>query len=383
MGYKQILLFASALVVFAAGIVFSFVLKNRNQQIPSIYQTAQASPTPNPIEKTISQMSLEEKIGALFLIGFNGAKLDEETIRFFQKHHFNAFLLMKKNIVDQEQLIELTNFIIQLNLLPFPSIIAVDQEGGSVNRIEFEEIGKIDISQRDIKTEEQAYRVAKKRGEVLASLGVNLNFSPVLEVVSNESSFIIDRAFQGDEQKVASLANQMVKGYHDSEIVSAIKHFPGGLGRTRTDPHKRLPVLEIGQDELAKDIFPFKELIKIDDVEAIMATHILYPQIDKKNPSSLSDEFISGILKHDFGFDGVVISDDLVMKAISSKFSIAQAAKLAFIAGIDLLVISSDSSDQQEAYKTLLQAVEDEEISVERVDESVKRILELRRGLSN
>lgn len=367
------------LVVGIFGLFYFLIKAHFRLQLVSFPQEPQKistpSPTISPIEEKISQMSLEEKIGALFIVGFNGERLNQETINFFQKHHFNAFLLLKKNIKNREQLTKLINSVNQLKIQSFPPIIAVDQEGGKVNRIDFEDIDK--TSQAEIKTPERAYQVAKNRGEVLASLGINLNFSPVVEVAS-KSSYIRNRAFHlEDGQKIASLAAQIVKGYQDSGIVSVTKHFPGSLGRTTTDPHKELPVLDIAQDELEKDIFPFKELIENSDIKAIMITHILYSQIEEERPSSLSEKFISAILRGDLGFDGLVISDDLAMGAITEHYSIAQAAKEAFFAGADLILISGSSSDQQEAYEMILQVVKDGEILEERIDQSLRRVLSL------
>lgn len=370
-----------ALIVGIFGLFYFLIKAHFKLQLALFPQESQETPAPSPtispIEEKISQMSPEEKIGSLFMVGFNGDKLDEETLEFFQKYHFRHFLLRGGDIENEAQLKRLTDSLKNIaSSSGLPVLVAVDQEGGRVDRIDFADIDK--TSQLEIKTEDQAYQVAKSRGEALAGLGVNLNFSPVVEIIRNKNAYIKNRAFRAEnEQEIASLSAQFVKGYQENRVISVIKHFPGGLGRIPTNPHKDLPILEIDQKELEKDILAFKKLIEDSDIRTIMVTHILYPQIDDQKPSSLSKKFISGILRHDLGFDGVVISDDLAMKAITSQYSIAQAAKQAFLAGVDLILISGSSSDQQEAYETLLQAAETREISIEKMEESVKRILSI------
>jgi len=335
------------------------------------------------LERKLMKMPLEEKVGALFIIGFNGAKLDAETERFIKSHYFTHFLLLGKNIQDKSQLKSLTSSLCKY---PAPTsdhvkarslqcLISIDQEGGRVNRINF---GNIDnTAQSEIKTPQQAYEVAKNRGEILKSLGINLNFSPVAEVLRNENSFLSrqERAFLGDEEKAFRLSQAMIKGYQDAGIISAAKHFPGGLGRQKSDPHQTLPVLNISQQELNQDLTPFKKLIQANQVKAIMTTHILYPQIDPENPVTTSEKFISSILRGDLGFKGAVITDDLIMKGINSQLAVEEAAKRAILAGYDLLIISGPAQTQDRVYQALLQAVRSGEISLRQVNESLKRIL--------
>lgn len=327
------------------------------------------------LDRKIHKLSLEEKVGLLFMVGFDEKELDEKTLAFFQKHNFNAFLLRERNIKDEKQLKQLIN---SLKIGSLTSLIAVDQEGGKADRINFTNIDR--TSQAKIKNQEQAYQIAKTRGEILASLAIDLNFSPVLEVVRNNSAYInrSGRAFLGDEEQVFQLAKAMIRGYKERGVISVAKHFPGGLGRRVENPHQVLPVLDINKKEIEKDIYPFKKLIAEKKVRAIMVTHLLYPQIDQQYPSSLSSRFMIDILRKDLGFKGVIISDDLAMKAITNDYSIAQAAKQAFLAGADLILISSSPSDQQEAYNVILKAVQTGEISMTKVEWSLKRIIKLR-----
>lgn len=331
-------------------------------------------------------MSLEEKVGYLFMVGFEGEKLDEETRDFLQKHYFRNFLLLERNINNEEQLKQLTGDLKSLAgkdpvLQP---IVAVDQEGGAVDRIRF---GKIDhTSQLEISSVDQAYQLAYKRGKILNDLGINWNLAPVLDIGWDSSSYIAKtgRAFpdrnlnpvpgtgEGMGEGTGK-AGAMIRGYQESGVIGVVKHYPFGLGRTRIDPHQNLATIDINKQELEKDWVVLKTLINRQEVKAVMVTHLKYPQIDDL-PASLSTIWINDFLRQELGFKGVVVTDDLMMKAISHNYSVAEAGKLAFLAGADLIMVSGKPEDQYLAYEAILKAVRNGEISLARIEESVARI---------
>jgi beta-N-acetylhexosaminidase len=329
------------------------------------------------IEKKISQMSLEEKVGALFIVGFSGQTMTESTKEFINTHHFRHFLLLGRNISTPEQLKELTGSLKEATASSIPSLITIDQEGGQVARIQFAEIDN--TSQAEIASNAQAYKVGRNRGEVLKDLGINLNLSPVVEVIREEDSYLdrLGRSFPGNEEQVFLLSKAMIQGYQDSGLVPFAKHFPGGLGRKSIDPHQDLPVLEINRAQLNQDLLPLAQLIKQGKISTLMSTHILYPQIDPENPVTTSEKFISAILRGDLHFKGVLISDDLIMRGISSDRTVEQAAIAAFKAGHDLLIISGPSQLQDRVYQALLEAVRSGEITEERINITLKRLLQL------
>ena len=158
--------------------------------------------------------------------------------------------------------------------------------------------------QAEISDPDQAYEIAKNRGKILKNLDINMNFAPVAEIIRDESSYLAkdQRAFIGDHQRVSALSSAFISGYKDQRISAVIKHFPGGLGRQDDDPHQSLPVLNISRQEVDKDLIPFEKLIKTENPQAIMTTHILYPQIDSENPVTTSEKFIRSILRGDLGF---------------------------------------------------------------------------------
>jgi beta-N-acetylhexosaminidase len=329
------------------------------------------------IENKIKTMPLEEKVGALFIVGFSGQTLTENTKEFINNHHFRHFLLLGRNISAPEQLKDLTRSLKEATMSGIPSLITIDQEGGQVARIQFEEMDN--TSQEEITSSAQAYKVARKRGEALQSLGINTNLAPVAEVIRDKDSYLarLNRAFLGDEEQVFLLSRASLQGYQDSGIMAVPKHFPGGLGRMAVNPHQALPVLEINQDELNQDLLPFRQLIKQGKISSLMSTHLLYPQIDPENPVTTSEKWIKAILRGDLGFKGVVITDDLVMRGISAEQTVEEAALKAFRAGHDLLIVSGPQAVQDRVYQFLLKAVESGEIIESRLDESLKRLFKL------
>jgi len=329
-----------------------------------------ADPFEIALKRKIAKLSLEEKIGYLFVIGFPGTTLTPTTKRFTQKHHFKNFLLFSRNIETPEQLKQLTD---ALKAEAGACLIAVDEEGGAVNRIKFKDFDK--TAQADIVDIQQAEQIAENRAVKLKELGINVNFAPVVEYPHSQNSFLVNqqRAFPAD--KILPFSKKIIESCNQQSIIAVAKHFPGGLGREDSDPHTTLPEIDIDSKELAQDLSIFKQLIEEQILKAIMTTHLKYPQIDPENPVTTSEKFIRSILKGELGFKGVVISDDLRMKGISSTMTVEQAAVDAILAGHDLLIVSSPQQLQSSAYQHLLKAVEDGKIEEKRIDRSVKKIL--------
>jgi len=329
------------------------------------------------LERKIRKLSLEEKVGALFVLGFKGVSLSPEQTEFFKDNHFIHFLLLEENIKSEEELIKLTGELKGLNNSLLPSLIGVDQEGGEVARIKFKDIDN--TPQNQIFTLEKAYEIGKNRGEILKSLGINLNFSPVVEIIRDNNSYLAlgNRAFLGEKEKVLGLSEAMIQGYKAGGIIPVPKHFPGGLGRNMADPHQVLPVLDITREELDKDLYIFKALAQNNQASVMMTTHLYYPLIDKDNPVTLSETFVSSILRQSLGFRGVILTDDLKMKGITNKYSVPKAALKAFQAGSDLLLISGTKEEQKQAYEVILKAVKNGEIKEKRLNNSLKRILKI------
>lgn len=328
-------------------------------------------------ETLLSQMTIEEKVGQMFLMGFWGTEPDYYITKMIKERHIGGVILFKYNVKDREQLIQLSENL-QLLSEKVPLFISIDQEGGVVSRLGTEIVSEI-TAQSEIKTERDAYNISKKRAKELKELGITMNFSPVLDNIQKEDSFLYDRVFRTD---LSLLGNKMVSGYTDGGVIAVPKHFPGHPDNL-TDSHEALPEVNISEAEFDEYASQFKEVLSNGDTQAIMVGHILFKQIDANNPSSLSSKIINEILREKYGFNGVVITDDMQMGALTESFSIAQAAVKAVTAGNDLLIYSGEPEQQAEAYNAILDAVKKGKISEQRINESVLRILTLKANIFN
>jgi len=325
-------------------------------------------------EEILQSMSLEEKVGQLFILGFWGKEPDYYITKMIKDRYVGGVILLGYNIDGEEQLKTLTGTLQSMS--KYPLFISVDQEGGQVSRIWFEDT--YNISQYEIESTKQAYDIAKSRGKQLKELGINMNFSPVLDHISNEQSFLFTRTFRGDQQNGIELAKAMLRGYKDAKIVACVKHFPGHSNDTQ-DSHSELDSVDITADMLDEYIYQFRETLK--EADAVMLGHILFPNIDPDSPTSVSKYFVNDLLRDELEFNGLAITDDMQMKSIYDRYSIKEAAVKAVMVGNDLLVYTGDPEEQAEAYSAVLQATRDGVIKEEDIDKRVLKILNIKYGL--
>lgn len=325
-------------------------------------------------QKMLDEMTLEEKVGQLFIFGFWGKEPDYYITKMIRERYVGGVILLGYNIDSEEQVKQLTTNLQGMSKNPL--FISVDQEGGEVARIWFEDT--YDISQYNIDDEQEAFRVARNRGQQLRALGINMNFSPVLDHITNEQSFLFTRSFRGTPQEVSKLAISMVKGYKSAGIVPCVKHFPGHSNMT-LDSHSQLDSIDISADELDEYIFQFKEVLKYTD--AVMTGHILFPKIDKDSPASVSSFFVDSVLRKNLGFDGLIITDDMQMKSIYDLYSVREAAVKAVLVGNDILIYTGEPEEQAEAYGAVLEAVREGVIKEEDLDRKVLKILNIKYSL--
>jgi beta-N-acetylhexosaminidase len=325
----------------------------------------------------ISEMTLEQKVGQMFVMGFWGTEPDYYITKMITERNIGGVILLGYNIEDTQQVKKLTTDLQTISTTT-PLFISVDQEGGIVSRLNTDIVTET-TAQKDITTEKDAYKIARNRGEELMDLGINMNFSPVLDNITSETSFLYERVFRND---ISNLATSMTEGYNDSKIISVPKHFPGHSNDS-TDSHNTLPVVNITQEQLNEYISQFKYVIDEGQPKAIMIGHIQFPNISKELPSSLSSVFIQDILRDTLDFNGLIISDDMLMESISKSYSVSQAAIMAIQAGCDLLIYTGEPEQQAEAYNSVINAVKDGNISEQRIDESLERILRIKKDLFN
>jgi len=351
-------------------------------------EDSQAPSLEDQIEGYISRVTLEEKVGQMLIVGFDGFEPSQAIKDMIQNYHVGSVILFARNVKDSMQLVSLINQLKAFNEgNPLPLIISADQEGGKVTRLPKDAThfpanlvwGKQNSTQL-------AYDVGRVTAVEMRAYGFNLNFAPVLDVFSNPKNTVIgERALGTTPDTVAQLGVALMKGLKDGGIIPVIKHFPGH-GDTVVDSHVDLPMVDNDMQRLRSfELVPFERAIE-EGADMVMVAHILFPNItEEKVPASLSREIITGVLRQELGFDGVVISDDMEMGAIQKHYGMEDAAVRAVLAGTDIVSICHTYEKQKQAFEAIIQAVHSGKIPVERIDESVRRIiaLKLKYGLSD
>jgi beta-N-acetylhexosaminidase len=323
--------------------------------------------------------TLRDKIGQIFLVGCQGESLTASEQLIFAEYRFGGFVLFKRNCAEPGQIVSLCRSLWKSddNTPPF---IAIDQEGGRVHRLpepfthfpaaaRLGEQGNTDL----------ARRIGRATAAELKLAGINLNFAPVLDVQSNPANPVIgDRAFGSDPKQVIETGSAWMQGLRDGGVIPCGKHFPGH-GDTGKDSHFDLPTVSKPLEELqTTELPPFAHSCK-NQIESLMTAHVLYPALDAKFPATLSEAIVSGLLRHQLGYDGVVFSDDMEMKAIADRYSAGEAATLAVRAGIDVVLFCHEVEKAIEAFEFLYNEAENDPAVRARVEESHRRVGELKR----
>lgn len=346
--------------------------------------------------KSISpkSLTLQEKISQLFIIGFEGSDLseDSEILQLVREFNPGGIILFDKdmvhhqpvhNIKSPEQVLNLTSEL--QNAAKTPLFIGIDQEGGIVNRLKPEygfpetkshaELGKQDDVQ-------ETFHEAKIIAETLFAAGINLNFAPVVDLAKNENSSIIakkERSFGQDPELIIRHAEAYIKAHDEHHIITCCKHFPGH-GSAEGDTHFGFVNVTDTWDET--ELKPYEHLISKDMCPMIMTAHIFNNHLDEKLPSTLSKKVLDDLLRKKLQFNGVVISDDMQMKAISDHYGLKEALKLGFNAGLDIFCFGNNLLKEQIRLDDLIHIMEElldeNAISEKRLDESVERILKLK-----
>jgi beta-N-acetylhexosaminidase len=331
------------------------------------------------IAALLKGMTLDAKIGQMFIIGFDGTVMDNELEDMLKTRAPGGVILFRRNSESTEQLLELINSIKKVNSGKIPLFISVDEEGGRVSRMPdslsdipsaaaIGENGDISVT----------YEVGTLIAEEISSFGINMDFAPVLDIFSNPDNTVIgDRSFGNTAQAVTEHGIEMMKGIRDKGVIPVVKHFPGH-GDTVADSHKELPVVEYDMSRLAGfELVPFKKAID-EDADAVMVAHLLMKGIDPEKPATMSKAVISDLLRDQMGFKGVVVTDDMTMSAITENYDIGEAAVSSVVAGSDIILVCHDYDKEKMAIEAVRSAVESGYIKEARIDESVERILRLK-----
>jgi len=318
---------------------------------------------------------MKSSVGQLFVVGFDGLSLPKDAKDLLSRQNACGVTLFKRNIESLEQVIELNSQIVNA-CKDAPGLISVDQEGGRVARLRdictpvpsMRELANMAKSSPDL-----IFKTAAMMGRELASLGFHLDFAPVADVDSNKDNPIIgDRAFSSDPETTAMMCAEFIKGLQASGVAACAKHFPGH-GDTHADSHLELPVLPHTLERLrACDLIPFQHAVKAN-VASIMTAHVSLPQIDDV-PATLSKRLLTDVLRNEFHYNGLIISDDLEMKGIADHYSLKDTIVKGINAGVDVFLICRDTQKASEAIALLGSLVESGEISEARIHQSLERI---------
>ena len=325
------------------------------------------------VRQTLAKMTLKEKKGQMLVTGIEKEYLSDKEGEMIQSGRVGGLIFLGHNIESKDQFESL------LSTLPEPTIpmfLSVDQEGGRVERLPAEKEGFMSAFTLG-QNPDLAYEEGQKLGQAVRAYGLNLNFAPVLDVYSNpENKVIGTRAYGSDPELVARVGLDVMKGMRSQGVIPCVKHFPGH-GDTSLDSHENMPIVNHGLERLMSfEWLPFKLAID-NDVPMIMTAHIKVDAIDADYPATLSYKLISGHLRGSLGYEGLIITDDLIMGAISKNYSDDFVAMQTVLAGVDLLLISDNSMIENMTW-AIESAVEEGIIPENRIDESVTRILRLK-----
>jgi beta-N-acetylhexosaminidase len=318
--------------------------------------------------------ALRRSIGQVLIAGFDGHAVPVELRALAREFGLGGVILFARNIVDAEQVAELCYDAARL-VPDLPLWVSVDQEGGRVARLKapFTEWPPMATLGRsgDVRLAE---RFARALAAELKAVGVTLDFAPVLDIHTNPKNPIIgDRALGESAATVARLGAAIVRTLQAEGIAACGKHFPGH-GDTHVDSHLELPIVEHPPERLREIEFaPFRAAIEAG-VATIMTAHVLVPALDDQRPATLSRAIVATILREELGFQGVILSDDLEMKAIAHDYAVPAAAVGAVAAGCDGVLICSGNHDlQAESLEALIHAVEDDSLALTRIEDALKR----------
>jgi len=359
----------TVIVIFLAGVVIS------------------AGTFPLEYQKILKEMTLEEKVGQMLLLGVPGTYINSTAKAIVTELKAGGVVLFAANLTSITQA---TNFTSQLQeealktKLKIPLLITADEEGGLVSRLP---LGMVtmpgNMALGASRNEHLASKAYYHTGRQLRALGINMNLAPVLDVNNNPNNPVIGlRSFGSDPLLVGNMGLAALAGLQEAKVGGIVKHFPGH-GDTGIDSHYALPIVTKSQKELMEmELAPFQKALA-SGAKAVMTAHIEFPALTggKKVPATLSSEILTDLLRANWGYTGIISTDDLTMKAITNHFGQKDAVIMAVKAGVDQLLIVGDLNNQRLAKQAIIEAVQRGEISETRIDQSVERILFLKAEL--
>jgi beta-N-acetylhexosaminidase len=337
--------------------------------------------------ETLLALPLEQQIGQFFYVGLSGTTLDAEARALIEEVQPGGVIMFGRNVQGAQQVRDLLDSTREL--LPNNPLLGVDQEGGLVDRLR-----KIFTPMPSARTIREHGDLAGARslgritGEALRLLGFNMNFAPVMSIMTDErdllSNGLYSRSFGRSPGEVLGYTTVYLRGLQETGIIGCLKHFPG-IGAGEVDSHEQMPMVTLSHDDLmAQDLAPYVELFqrKDDRVRCVMVSHGGFPNIDMKKgvtggllePASLSHNIVTNLLRQELGFQHLVVTDDLEMGAISKHCEIEAAVVRAFLAGNDMMLICAHPDIIRRGYRSLLAVAQNGRLPKERLRASLKRI---------
>lgn len=333
----------------------------------------------NDASKIVNSMTIDEKIGQLFIIHYNKPEITEEFKHILETVKPGGFTLFNENIKTYEQT---TKLIKDINsTAKIPMFISIDQEGGRVQRlksmpgmniINIPSMSKIGESN----DENQAYNTGITIANDLKKFSINMNFAPVIDIYLNPKNTVIgDRSFGNNAKTVSKMGLSLANALKNNNIIPVYKHFPGH-GKTEKDSHVEIPIITKTKEELYQDeLIPFKNAIS-NNADIIMVGHLALPKITNDyTPASLSKQVVTDLLKNELGYKNLIITDALNMKAITNNYSEKQIYELAINAGVDILLMPNDPIL---AFNSIKKSLEEGTINETTITKSVEKIIALK-----
>ncbi len=332
------------------------------------------------VESTLNGLTLGQKVGQILMAGFPGTGVDPEIKRLIEKCHVTGACLFGTNVQDPLQVRELTRSLQELAARQGdpPLLLAIDQEGGIVTRLKWPfAVFPGNMALGAAGSEDAAHRAASVLAKEMKAVGLNVDFAPVLDVNDNPTNPVIGiRSFGADPEAVGRLGTATVRGFQDNGLAACAKHFPGH-GDTELDSHLSLPRVPHDWPRLeAVGLLPFRGAIAAG-VASIMTAHVTFPAVEDL-PATLSQKVLTGLLRQRLGFQGVIFTDSLDMKAIADNFGDQEAAVMAVQAGADVLLPLGSLEHQLMVYQALIKAVQDDFVTESRLDASLRRVLAMK-----
>ena len=335
---------------------------------------------------TCLEISLEKKIGQMILVGFKGTDEKETSaiIENIKNYDIGGVILLGRNVCNPHQLKMLINSL--QNNADIPLFIAIDYEGGYVNRLSAEKGFSKTVSAKKMGEQgaEYTYQCAKKMAQHLGALGINMNFAPVVDL-HNEGNCIAnkERCFSKSFKQVVNCAGAFIKAHEEEGICCTLKHYPGHGSSTTDSHHDFTDVTRTWKEE---ELIPYTYFIDKGEAKCIMASHVCLRSLDDTFPASMSFNMITKLLRETLGFKGVVITDDIQMDALYKNYSLNEIVINAINAGVDILLINNNNYKYEEnivskVFSIIKNAVETDRISACTIDEAYSRITSLKRSI--